>query len=94
MSRLKDKTVLVTGGAKGMGKLIARRAIEHGAACVILWDVDEAGLAAAADELRRMRGSSTVVDTGKQVAMDVDHKLAAVACRVRRSFFASASVYS
>jgi len=57
MSRFKDAIVLVTGGARGMGKLFARRSIERGAGRVILWDVDEQALAATADELRRAGGS-------------------------------------
>ncbi|MET4096698.1 SDR family NAD(P)-dependent oxidoreductase [Arthrobacter sp. UYCu712] len=40
--------VLVTGAARGMGRLYALRAAREGAAVVILWDVDADGLAATA----------------------------------------------
>ena len=60
MSRFDEATVLITGGARGMGKLVARRAIERRAGRVILWDIDGPGLATTADELRDLGGS---VDT-------------------------------
>ncbi|MGF3056111.1 SDR family NAD(P)-dependent oxidoreductase [Microbacterium sp. YY-01] len=36
--------VLITGGARGMGELYARRAIAARARAVVLWDVDEAAV--------------------------------------------------
>lgn len=44
MKSAKGKTVLVTGGAMGMGRLFAERAIAEGATAVILWDVNESTL--------------------------------------------------
>ena len=52
MSRFEEATVLVTGGARGMGKLLARRALGRGAGRVVLWDIDESTLEATAAELR------------------------------------------
>lgn len=46
-------TVLVTGAARGMGELYARRAAAEGAAALALWDVDEPALAALAAALER-----------------------------------------
>ncbi len=51
MSEFKDSTALVTGGARGMGRLLARRALERGSRRVVLWDVDETALVEAAGEL-------------------------------------------
>ncbi|MFN8195368.1 MAG: SDR family oxidoreductase [Nocardioidaceae bacterium] len=53
-TQLKDVTgrqVLVTGAAMGMGRLFAERALDEGAAGVVLWDVDEKALTATAAEL-------------------------------------------
>jgi NAD(P)-dependent dehydrogenase (short-subunit alcohol dehydrogenase family) len=44
MKSAKGKRVLVTGGARGMGRLFADRAIAEQAAAVVLWDVDESAL--------------------------------------------------
>jgi short-subunit dehydrogenase len=41
MSSFKSKTVLVTGGARGLGKLMAKKALQRKAKSVILWDIDE-----------------------------------------------------
>ena len=40
----KDKKVLVTGAASGLGRIMARKACERGAAMVIIWDIDATGM--------------------------------------------------
>ena len=40
MTSLKDKTVLITGGAAGIGKIMARLALERKAK-VIIWDINQ-----------------------------------------------------
>ena len=42
MRGLKDKRVLITGGARGIGEAIAARFLEEGS-CVVILDKDEAG---------------------------------------------------
>ncbi|WP_345752157.1 SDR family NAD(P)-dependent oxidoreductase [Microbacterium rhizophilus] len=44
-------TVLITGAARGMGELYARRAAREGAAAVALWDVDQDAAAAVAADI-------------------------------------------
>jgi all-trans-retinol dehydrogenase (NAD+) len=51
MKSVAGKTVLVTGGAMGMGRLFVERAIAEKAKHVILWDINEAALATALEEL-------------------------------------------
>ena len=49
-SPVRGATVLITGGARGMGELYARRAVAGGARAIALWDIDgEAATALAAD---------------------------------------------
>lgn len=52
--------VLITGGASGMGRLYAQRAVTEQAASVTLWDIDALGLDATASALS---GHGTVIHT-------------------------------
>lgn len=58
MKAVTGKRVLVTGGAMGMGRLFAERAVAEGAAAVVLWDVNETALKETVSELS---GGSTEV---------------------------------
>jgi all-trans-retinol dehydrogenase (NAD+) len=51
MSELRGRTVLVTGGASGLGYLMGRRFLEEGAAQLIIWDIDEGALQRVTEEL-------------------------------------------
>ncbi|KAJ1619623.1 hypothetical protein T492DRAFT_1084104 [Pavlovales sp. CCMP2436] len=55
--QLGDKRVLITGGASGLGLLLARRCVREGAH-VVIWDVQPEACARAFDELRRAAPSS------------------------------------
>ena len=72
MSRFNEATVLVTGGASGMGKLFARGSIARAARRVILWDVDEPELAATAAELRHAGGVVDAVTAYRNVPAITD----------------------
>ena len=43
--KLKNRNVLITGGASGIGKIMGRMALEMGAKCVIIWDINEENIA-------------------------------------------------
>jgi len=62
MDRFKDKTVLVTGAASGIGLAAARRFLEEGARVVML-DIDEPTLRQAAAELPQDRILVQIGDT-------------------------------
>jgi all-trans-retinol dehydrogenase (NAD+) len=51
MRSVSGKNVLITGGAKGMGRLFAERAIAEAASTVVLWDADESALNGTLTEL-------------------------------------------
>jgi all-trans-retinol dehydrogenase (NAD+) len=53
MTKIKNKTILVTGGAGGMGKLLALRCLQKGAKQVILWDINEEQLNKTTAELEQ-----------------------------------------
>jgi all-trans-retinol dehydrogenase (NAD+) len=52
----RGKKVLVTGGASGIGKIMARKALEKGATDLVLWDINAEGLAQAGAELSPIGG--------------------------------------
>lgn len=46
----KNKTVLITGGCSGIGKIMGRKSIERGCKNLIIWDINEEGLRATKEE--------------------------------------------
>lgn len=63
--------VLITGAARGMGELYARRAAKEGAAAIALWDVDEDRATVLAAELDgpRTRVRAFAVDVSDRAAV-------------------------
>ena len=59
---LENKTLLITGGAMGIGKAIAKEAAQAGA-LVVIADVDKNGAQTTADEIQESRGSARVFET-------------------------------
>ncbi len=51
MTKISGKSVLITGGANGMGRIMAERVAAKGAESIILWDIDKGGLRKTADQL-------------------------------------------
>ena len=49
--KIKDNTVLVTGGCSGIGKIMARICLEKGARQVVIWDINEQAIKATVKEL-------------------------------------------
>ena len=49
--KINQKTVLITGACSGIGRIMARRCLEMGAARVIVWDINEAAIDATVEEL-------------------------------------------
>ena len=53
MTKIKNKTILVTGGASGIGKLMAKKCLQKGAKQAVLWDVNEEQLNKTTAEFER-----------------------------------------
>lgn len=51
-----NKTVLITGGASGIGKIMARKSLERGCKKLIIWDINEAGMRQVKDEFSKLGG--------------------------------------
>lgn len=74
--RYAGRCAIVTGGASGLGKMVAARIVAEGGA-VVLWDVNPDALAVAGDEV----GASAVValDVSDQVAVEAAARTSAEA---------------
>jgi len=66
VTTINNKHVLVTGGASGLGRLLALRCAELGAA-VTIWDLDAAGAEAVAAEAKA-GGAGAIRDFACDVA--------------------------
>ncbi|MBS9524454.1 SDR family oxidoreductase [Litoribacter alkaliphilus] len=54
MTKIKNSTVLITGGAAGIGKLMGRNVLEEGAAHLVIWDINESQMLETAAELGKI----------------------------------------
>lgn len=70
MSEIENSRVLITGGARGLGLLTARAALEAGARQVELWDLDATGLETAVAELGPQRVRSRRVDVSDPAGIE------------------------
>lgn len=52
----KGKKVLITGGCSGIGKIMARKSLERGAAVLVIWDINEAALELTKQEFSSIGG--------------------------------------
>lgn len=52
MSKIQNSVVLVTGGAAGIGRLLAERCVEEGASQIVLWDINAEQLEATKGAFR------------------------------------------
>lgn len=72
VNQITGALVLITGGARGMGELYARRAVAARARAVVLWDIDADAVAAVAADLSRsgvdVRGYGVDVSQREEIA--------------------------
>ena len=52
--KIKDSTVLITGGVSGIGKIMGRLCLEKGAGQLIVWDINETALASLKEEFSHL----------------------------------------
>jgi all-trans-retinol dehydrogenase (NAD+) len=82
MSSIKEKTILITGGASGIGRLLGRKLLNEGAKRLIIWDVDETKLSDTTHEFKSdgfdvhsyvvdISSANNVIETAVKVREDV-----------------------
>ena len=52
--KFENANVLITGAASGIGKIMGRMALEKGASCLIIWDINPQTIATAVSELGKI----------------------------------------
>ena len=70
MTKIKDNCILITGGASGIGRIMGRIALEKGARCLVIWDINEASIASTVEEFRNIgnvKGYKVDVSDNSQV---------------------------
>ena len=71
---LKGKTVLITGGASGIGKIMGRICLEKEVAHIVIWDVNPDNIRRTEIELAGILGSDTKKPNADTRATMVGHK--------------------
>lgn len=79
MTKFKDKTVLITGGASGIGLLMAELSIEKGASNLIIFDIDEIALKKASKRLKSKGCNILAVPTDISKETDLKNSLDIIA---------------
>lgn len=57
-----NKIVLITGGCSGIGKIMARKSLERGCRKLVLWDINEDGLAKTKEEFSQLGEKSSLIE--------------------------------
>ena len=79
--KFENANVLITGGASGIGKVMGRMALEKGARCFIIWDINLAGIEETRKELSRFgRVKGYVVDVSNNDIVTQAYKKTVADC--------------
>ena len=64
--KFENANVLITGGASGIGKIMGRMALEKGAGCLVIWDINPQNIALATKDLSKFgKVKGYIVDVSK-----------------------------
>ena len=79
--KIQGKSVLITGACSGIGKIMARRCLEKGAKQVIIWDINEAAIAATVEELSaKGHVHGFKADISSAASVDVAYEATKIGC--------------
>lgn len=64
--KFENANVLITGGASGIGRIMGRMALEKGASCLVIWDINPQNIASTVNELGKIgKVKGQVVDVSR-----------------------------
>lgn len=81
MTAIKNKTVLITGGAAGIGKLMGKKCLDLGASKLVIWDINPSFLSQTTEEFRSagheifpyeldVSHTTSIIETAEKVKTD------------------------
>jgi len=53
MTKIKDKNILITGGANGIGKMLGEKCLREGASHLVIWDINQENLTKTVGEFKK-----------------------------------------
>lgn len=81
MTKFKDSCVLITGGGSGIGRIMGRMALEKGAKCLVIWDINEANMLSTQKQLSALgRVYTQKVDVSNQQEVENAGKKTTAMC--------------
>ena len=73
--KFENANVLITGGASGIGKIMGRMALEKGAKCFIIWDINLTSIEATRKELSKYgKVKGYVVDVSNNEIVNIAYR--------------------
>ena len=79
---IKGNKVLITGGCSGIGKIMGRICLEKGAAQLVIWDINEAAVAATVEQFKPLgKVVGFKADISSPESVDEAFKATKAACR-------------
>ncbi len=79
--KFRNANVLITGGASGIGKIMGRMALEKGASCLIIWDINPTNISIAVQELGKIgKVRGYIVDVSKNELVTEAYRKAVNEC--------------
>lgn len=79
--KFENANVLITGGASGIGKIMGRMALEKGAKCFIIWDINIMGIEETRKELSRYgKVAGYMVDVSKNEIVEAAYRKTVEEC--------------
>lgn len=71
MTKIKGSTVVITGGASGIGRIMGRMVLEKGAKCLAIWDINAPNIVTTVEEftlLGKVKGYQVDISDSEAVA--------------------------
>ena len=79
--KFENANVLITGGASGIGKIMGRMALERGAKCFIIWDINMMNIEATRKEIGKYgKVTGYMVDVSKNEVVEDMYKKTVEEC--------------